>query len=141
MKKILHKTLFIFLAVSLFGGWFIWGPFCPFCVDADIAGSSCEGSCNTHGLDEHFGSGHGCGSHHQDECRNCSGEFVKLHIHEKFVFTLSDRSRTGENPLTVTALSGKAAAGFQFREIEPVVVASAAVCLSLESLRSVVMLI
>ena len=141
MKEMLNKVLFIFLIVSLFGNWFIWGPFCPFCIDTDIAGSSGEESRETFGLHEHSESNHECGSHHQDECSNCSGEFVELHIHEKFVFTLSDRSRAGENPLTAAALTGKAAADFQFRETEPVVFSAGAIHLSLESLRSVVMLV
>ena len=137
----LKKVLFTFLIISLFGGWFIWGPFCPFCIDTDAGEGSCEESRETCGLHEDSESDHQCGFHNQDECRNCSGEFAKLHIHEKFVFTLSGKFRAGENPLAAAALTGKTAAVFQFRETEPVVVSADAIYLSLESLFSVVMLV
>lgn len=140
MKEMFYKVFFVFLFFSLLGSWFIWGLFCPFCIETDADEGSCDEFCETHSFHEHSNLHSGCESHHQDECHHCSRESVKFHTHQKYIFTLPDRSRVGENFLTATVLTGKAAAVFQFTEIGTAVVSAGAVNLSLEFLNFVIMI-
>ncbi|MBN1165230.1 MAG: hypothetical protein JXB45_11670 [Candidatus Krumholzibacteriota bacterium] len=140
MKENFMKQFFIILVVTLLGGWFICGPFCPFCVEKHIDEGSCDQSCETRGSQGHSDLHSECVSHHQDVCHHCGREQVSNHFHQRLVFSLPGKSRTGECPLIVTALTAKSAAYFQLMEIEPYFAPAGGSNLSLESLRCVIML-
>jgi len=140
MKEMFHKIFFVFLFFSLFSYWLISGSFCPSCINVQADEASCPEFCESHNFHEHSNLHLENASHNQSECQLCNRNFEKFNTHQRFVFTLPDKSMTLENPLTTTALAEKAVPNFQFIEIGLAVVSSNSINPSLESLHSVLML-
>ncbi|MBN2071176.1 MAG: hypothetical protein JW814_06930 [Candidatus Krumholzibacteriota bacterium] len=140
MRDKIKKRQIAFLSLMLIGNWFIWGIYCPSCLETNTGEGLHGRFCLEAAEEDHSDIHQECCRHDHEDHPHQAMDSVKSHDHQKLVFTLPGRSWTGEDPLVAVSIAGRTADDFQFVESRLSRAPEDTACLRLDSLQSVVML-